>query len=82
MASRPDMYSGRIPEHGVLGKQVGTVRPTVDTVADRAVSGDERAHFVLGLEVGQPGVDIEFGHYRIQSSLVHPRQARVPPSMR
>ena len=56
------MNSGRIPEHGVVGKQVDKISDLVDTVADRAVGRDELAHFFLGLEVGEPGLDVEFGH--------------------
>ena len=52
------MNSGRIPEHGVLGKQVDKISGLVDTVADRAVRRDELAHFFLGLEVGEPGLDV------------------------
>src|SRR5271154_6144914 len=55
------MNSGRIPEHAVLGEHIDKISDLVDTIADRAVRRDELAYFFLGLEVGEPGLDVEFG---------------------
>src|SRR5580692_3220566 len=56
------MDAGRIPEHAILGEHVDKISYLVDTVADRAVRRDELAYFFLGLEAGEPGLDVEFGH--------------------
>jgi hypothetical protein len=56
------MNPGRIPEHGVLGKQVDKIPDLVDTVGNSAVRSDEIAYLFLGLKVSEPGLDIGFGH--------------------
>ena len=52
------MNSGGIPENGVLGKQIDKISDLVGTIADGTVSGDERVHFFLGLEGGEPVIGL------------------------